>query len=212
MGEVYCARKSRLGREVAVKILRAREGVPPRADDRRRFPCRYHHRRRHWCPDNWRNQHVEGRAWSHWIGHLRPNRAQIASTTQLSAELQDAHRRFDTGTAFTTSSTSCTMLRLAFAQLAEELKPRDEPTEMDTGERSGKQHRRVHSADGTTAVATAVATRARRDRGTPRAPGFVPCDAVWLGGGRVTGCGPFSRDQQLLRRTTATNCNAVRIR
>ena len=33
-------------------------------------------------------------------------------------------------------------LRLAFAQLAEELKPRDEPTEMDTGERPGKQHRR----------------------------------------------------------------------
>jgi transposase len=32
-------------------------------------------------------------------------------------------------------------LRLAFAQLAEELKPRDEPTEMDTGERPGKQHR-----------------------------------------------------------------------
>jgi transposase len=34
-------------------------------------------------------------------------------------------------------------LRLAFAQLAEELKPRDEPTEMDTGERPGKQHRRL---------------------------------------------------------------------
>lgn len=33
-------------------------------------------------------------------------------------------------------------LRLAFAQLAEELKPRDEPTEMDTGERPGRQHRR----------------------------------------------------------------------
>jgi transposase len=33
-------------------------------------------------------------------------------------------------------------LRLAFAQLAEELKPRDEPTEMDSGERPGKQHRR----------------------------------------------------------------------
>lgn len=33
-------------------------------------------------------------------------------------------------------------LRLAFAQLAEELKPRDEPTEMDTGERPGKRHRR----------------------------------------------------------------------
>jgi transposase len=33
-------------------------------------------------------------------------------------------------------------LRLAFAQLAEELKPRDEPTEMDTGERPGKQRRR----------------------------------------------------------------------
>jgi transposase len=33
-------------------------------------------------------------------------------------------------------------LRLAFAQLAEELKPRDEPTEMDTGEQPGKQHRR----------------------------------------------------------------------
>jgi transposase len=33
-------------------------------------------------------------------------------------------------------------LRLAFAQLAEELKPRDEPTEMDTGERPGPQHRR----------------------------------------------------------------------
>jgi transposase len=32
-------------------------------------------------------------------------------------------------------------LRLAFAQLAEDLKPRDEPTEMDTGERPGK-HRR----------------------------------------------------------------------
>ena len=34
-------------------------------------------------------------------------------------------------------------LRLAFAQLAEELKPRDEPTEMDTGERPGPQHRRA---------------------------------------------------------------------
>jgi transposase len=34
-------------------------------------------------------------------------------------------------------------LRLAFAQLAEELKPRDEPTEMDTGERPGKQHRQT---------------------------------------------------------------------
>jgi transposase len=33
-------------------------------------------------------------------------------------------------------------LRLAFAQLAEELKPRDEPTEMDSGERPGRQHRR----------------------------------------------------------------------
>jgi transposase len=33
-------------------------------------------------------------------------------------------------------------LRLAFAQLAEELKPREEPTEMDTGERPGRQHRR----------------------------------------------------------------------
>jgi transposase len=33
-------------------------------------------------------------------------------------------------------------LRLAFAQLAEEMKPRDEPTEMDSGERPGKQHRR----------------------------------------------------------------------
>jgi transposase len=32
-------------------------------------------------------------------------------------------------------------LRLAFAQLAEDLKPRDEPTEMDTGERPGQQHR-----------------------------------------------------------------------
>lgn len=33
-------------------------------------------------------------------------------------------------------------LRLAFAQLAAELKPREEPTEMDTGERPGRQHRR----------------------------------------------------------------------
>jgi transposase len=32
-------------------------------------------------------------------------------------------------------------LHLAFAQLAEALKPRDEPTEMDTGERPGRQHR-----------------------------------------------------------------------
>jgi transposase len=39
-------------------------------------------------------------------------------------------------------SVSDAQLRLAFAQLAEELKPRDEPTEMDTGERPGKQHRR----------------------------------------------------------------------
>jgi transposase len=37
---------------------------------------------------------------------------------------------------------SAGQLCLAFAQLAEELKPRDEPTEMDTGERPGKQHRR----------------------------------------------------------------------
>ena len=37
---------------------------------------------------------------------------------------------------------SSDQLRLAFAQLAEELKPRDEPMEMDTGERPGKQHRR----------------------------------------------------------------------
>jgi transposase len=33
-------------------------------------------------------------------------------------------------------------LQLAFAQLAEDLTPRDEPTEMDTGERPGRQHRR----------------------------------------------------------------------
>ena len=33
-------------------------------------------------------------------------------------------------------------LRLAFAQLAQELTPRAEPTEMDTGERPGRQHRR----------------------------------------------------------------------
>src|SRR5215469_10715799 len=39
-------------------------------------------------------------------------------------------------------SVSADQLRLAFAQLAEELKPREEPTEMDTGERPGKQHRR----------------------------------------------------------------------
>jgi transposase len=38
---------------------------------------------------------------------------------------------------------SADQLRLAFAQLAEELKPRDEPTEMDTGERPGRQHRRL---------------------------------------------------------------------
>src|SRR5262249_54952727 len=37
---------------------------------------------------------------------------------------------------------SADQLRLAFAELAEALKPRDEPTEMDTGERSGRQHRR----------------------------------------------------------------------
>lgn len=36
---------------------------------------------------------------------------------------------------------SADQLRLAFAQLAEELKPREEPTEMDTGERPGKRHR-----------------------------------------------------------------------
>jgi transposase len=41
-----------------------------------------------------------------------------------------------------------TQLRLAFAQLAEELKPRDEPTEMDTGERPGKQHRRPSKPTG----------------------------------------------------------------
>ena len=39
-------------------------------------------------------------------------------------------------------------LRLAFAQLAEELKPRDEPTEMDTGERPGKRHRPRHRPTG----------------------------------------------------------------
>jgi len=39
-------------------------------------------------------------------------------------------------------------LRLAFAQLAEELKPRDEPTEMDTGERPGPQHRRPSKPTG----------------------------------------------------------------
>ena len=39
-------------------------------------------------------------------------------------------------------------LRLAFAQLTEELKPRDEPTEMDTGERPGKQHRRPSKPTG----------------------------------------------------------------
>jgi len=37
---------------------------------------------------------------------------------------------------------SADQLRLAFAQLAEELKPREEPTEMDTGERAGRQRRR----------------------------------------------------------------------
>ncbi len=39
-------------------------------------------------------------------------------------------------------------LRLAFAQLAEDLKPRDEPTEMDTGERPGTQHRRPSKPTG----------------------------------------------------------------
>ena len=45
-------------------------------------------------------------------------------------------------------SVSDAQLRLAFAQLAEDLKPRDEPTEMDTGERPGKQHRRPSKPTG----------------------------------------------------------------
>lgn len=47
-------------------------------------------------------------------------------------------------------------LRLAFAQLAEELKPRDEPTEMDTGERPGKQHRRPAKPTGRRPLPTSL--------------------------------------------------------
>ena len=83
--------------------------------------------------------------------------ADLATARTVIAELQDALGRAERENTVLrqkldvlchklfgkkSEGVSDAQLRLAFAQLAEELKPRDEPTEMDTGERPGKQHRR----------------------------------------------------------------------
>ena len=81
----------------------------------------------------------------------------LATARTVIADLQDALGRAERENTFLrqkldvlchklfgkkSEGVSDAQLRLAFAQLAEELKPRDEPTEMDTGERPGKQHSR----------------------------------------------------------------------
>jgi len=84
--------------------------------------------------------------------------ADLATARTVIAELQDALGRAERENTVLrqkldvlchklfgkkSEGVSDAQLRLAFAQLAEELKPRDEPTEMDTGERPGPQHRRA---------------------------------------------------------------------
>jgi hypothetical protein len=89
---------------------------------------------------------------------MAPDRiADLATARTVIAELQDALGRAERENTVLrqkldvlchklfgkkSEGVSDAQLRLAFAQLAEELKPRDEPTEMDTGERPGKPHRR----------------------------------------------------------------------
>ncbi|HKW00495.1 MAG TPA: IS66 family transposase [Vicinamibacterales bacterium] len=68
-------------------------------------------------------------------------------------------------------------LRLAFAQLAEELQPRDEPTEMDTGERPGKQHRRPPRPTGRRPLPPAL-PRQRVEIDLPDADKVCPCGTV----------------------------------
>jgi transposase len=68
-------------------------------------------------------------------------------------------------------------LRLAFAQLAEELKPRDEPTEMDTGERPGKQHRRPVRPTGRRPL-PATLPRQRVEVDVPEADKICVCGAA----------------------------------
>jgi transposase len=71
-------------------------------------------------------------------------------------------------------SVSPDQLRLAFAQLAEELKPCDEPTEMDTGERPGKQHRRPTRPTGRRPL-PATFPRARVEIDVPEADKTCAC-------------------------------------
>ena len=83
--------------------------------------------------------------------------ADLATARTVIAELQDALGRAERENTVLrqkldvlchklfgkkSEGVSDAQLRLAFAQLAEELTPREAPTEMDTGERPGKQHRR----------------------------------------------------------------------
>ena len=71
-------------------------------------------------------------------------------------------------------SVSADQLRLAFAQLAEELKPREEPTEMDTGERPGKQHRRPLRPTGRRPLPTSL-PRQRVEIDVPEADKLCAC-------------------------------------
>lgn len=72
---------------------------------------------------------------------------------------------------------SADQLRLAFAQLAEELKPRDEPTEMDTGERPGKQHRRAARPSGRRPLPASL-PRHRVEIDVPEADKVCACGAA----------------------------------
>jgi transposase len=65
-------------------------------------------------------------------------------------------------------------LQLAFAQLAEGLTPRDEPTEMDTGERPGRQHRRPARPTGRRPL-PAHLPRARVEIDVPEAEQHCAC-------------------------------------
>jgi transposase len=68
-------------------------------------------------------------------------------------------------------------LRLAFAQLAEELKPRDAPTEMDSGERPGKQHRRPPRPTGRRPLPASL-PRQRVEIDVPEAEKRCACGSV----------------------------------
>src|SRR5215510_12689049 len=72
---------------------------------------------------------------------------------------------------------SADQLRLAFAQLAEELKSRDEPTEMDTGERPGPQHRRLARPTGRRALPPQL-PRERVEIDVPEAEKRCACGAM----------------------------------